>query len=59
MIRIRIERDDCEGPIQDGMWWWENGQQVGRVIIEQSILIPSDIGGVDRKWVPVEVIDER
>jgi hypothetical protein len=72
MIRLRIERftiDEIIRPHDDCVVWFEDGQPVGRVIIEElPDAIRAETGpynGISNPfedeptWVPVEVIDEE
>jgi len=62
MIRLRIDRLDYmpDGPREEGILWFENGEPVGRVIIEQEVGEVKDhphYGQITSyRW--VEVVDE-
>ena len=64
MIRLRIERiffcEDIEqeGNLRHGLIWYEDGEPVGRVIIEQTETMGPFGDSLDPDWEPVEVIDE-
>jgi len=59
MIRLRVDRLMPDGP--EGILWFENGEPVGRVIIEQEVV--ADVKDhphygqiTSYRW--VEVVDE-
>jgi len=59
MIRLRIEPQSSEA-FPNGLVWYDNGQAVGRVIIEQEVV--SDVKDhphygqiTSYRWAPVEV----
>ena len=63
MIRLRIERKTIDfTPENDGLCWYEKGQIVGRMIIEQQQEYADITGDGElckvKRWVPVEVIYE-
>ena len=60
MIRLRIHRftDEELGKPANGLLWYEDGDIMGRVVIEQAPWIGVPPEGVELDWTPVEVIDE-
>jgi len=57
MIRIRLERvSDVPSDIPlDGIVWYETGRPMCRVIIEELVKLPDEVGTYT-KWVPVEMV---